>query len=446
MMSRLFHNCTYSFIFWSVLSSLVYAYFSHVVIRHEHLKLGLCIGLLFVAYYFILKIPVKTSFLLGVGLLFRLIFLFSIPNLSQDFYRFIWDGRVLLSGLNPYLFSPTEVLDTSHGLFAHMQDLYHGMGALSTQHFSNYPPFHQIPFVLAAMISGKSIMGSVVLFRILMILADVGIVIFGKKLLSTLALPTKNIFYYFLNPLVIIELTGNLHFEGLMLLFLVLSLYFFYQNNIIRSAVYMSFSVLTKLLPLLLLPIVIYQLKPKKILRYVLLIAVLLAVFFMPFFEHEFLKNYGKTLGLWFTNFEFNSSIYTVMKRWAAHFLGLKLINYMPYIVPFLMTLILMYFLQKKSIGKNSILVKSLWVLTFYFLIASTVHPWYICSLVLLCCFTKYRFAVVWSGTVFLSYFAYHQNHVSDNIIGEVLEYSIFGGYLLYELIVQQRAKASSIS
>lgn len=443
-MSRPLHNSVLPFIFWSALSAFIFVYFSYALERQEHLKLGLCIGLLFVTYYFILKIPVKNSFLVGAGLLYRLIFLFSIPNLSQDFYRFIWDGRVLLSGLNPYLFSPNELMNTHQGLFAQMQILHNGMGVLSAQHFSNYPPIHQLPFVLAALISGKSIIGSVVVFRILIILADVGILVYGKKLLNTLALPTKNIFYYFLNPLVIIELTGNLHFEGLMLLFLVLGLYFLYQNKSKCSAIFMSFSILTKLLPILLLPLLMHRLNLKSILRYLAIIGVLLVLFFLPFFELDFLNNYGKTVGLWFTNFEFNSSVYTVVKICTAHFFGINLIKYIPYIVPALMTIILMYFLSIKSEVKKNIPAQSMWVLTFYLLITTTVHPWYICSLVLLCCFTKYRFALVWSGTVFLSYFAYGQNNVNANIFWEMLEYLIFGGYMVYEFIKQQRAKASS--
>ena len=319
-------------------------------------------------------------------------------------------------------------MNTHHGLFAQMQILHSEMGTLSAQHFSNYPPLHQLPFVLAALITGKSIIGSIVVFRILIILTDVGILVFGKKLLNALTLPTKNIFYYFLNPLVIIELTGNLHFEGLMLFFLVWALYFLYQNKSTRSAIFMSFSILTKLLPILLLPLLIHRLKPKNILRYFAIVGVLLILFFFPFFELEFLNNYGKTVGLWFTNFEFNSSVYTVVKIGVAHFFGINFINYMPYIVPILMTIILMYFLCTKPKEKKNIPAQSLWVLTFYFLSATTVHPWYICSLVLLCCFTKYRFALVWSGTVFLSYFAYGQNNVSANTFWEMLRVFNFWG------------------
>jgi hypothetical protein len=445
MTSRYLHNSVLSFVFWSTLSTFVFIYFSYALERHEHLELGLCVSLLFAAYYFILKTPVQTSFLVGIGLFFRLVFLFSIPNLSQDFYRFIWDGRMLINGLSPYLFSPNDIINTHESIFAQMQILHSGMGTLSAQHFSNYPPIHQLPFVLAALISGKSITGSVAVFRIIILSADIGILVFGKKLLKNLKLPERNIFYYYLNPLIIIELTGNLHFEGLMLLFFIIALVFLQQQKSIQSAVFMSFSILTKLLPILLLPLFIYRLKPKKIMRFYAVIALCIIIAFVPFFEFDFIKNYSNTVGLWFTNFEFNSSIYCLAKILMAHFLGLSLINYMVYITPLLMGMILVYFIRRKYKDTKSIIQISLWVLTFYFLIATTVHPWYVCTLVLLSCFTTYRFAMVWSGSVFLSYFAYHQNVVSENLIWILLEYLIFGGYMMFEVVRQHRAKASSL-
>ena len=165
------------------------------------------------------------------------------------------------------------------------------MGPLSARHFSNYPPIHQLPFVITALISSTSILGSVVGLRMIIILADIGVFIFGVKLLKTLKLPTKNIAYYFLNPLVIIELTGNLHFEGLMLFFLVAAVYFLQQNKILRSGIFMSFSILTKLIPVLFLPLLIQRLGRKNSLRYFGVILLCSLLFTLPFFEVEFLKN-----------------------------------------------------------------------------------------------------------------------------------------------------------
>src|SRR6267378_3268258 len=40
--------------------------------------------------------------------LFRLSLLFSPPYLSDDIYRYIWDGRVQAAGINPYRYIPAD--------------------------------------------------------------------------------------------------------------------------------------------------------------------------------------------------------------------------------------------------------------------------------------------------------------------------------------------------
>lgn len=446
MSSRQINTNKLTFLFWSILSIVAYFYFSYALKRYDHINLGISIALLFTGYYFILKKPIKYSLMVGLGVVFRLIFLFSIPNLSQDFYRFIWDGQLIINGLNPYLFTPNELINTHHTLFTQMEPLYKGMGALSAQHFSNYPPIHQLPFVIAALISKNSILGSVIILRIIIILADIGILIYGKKLLELLKLPTQNIFYYFLNPLVVIELTGNLHFEALMLFFLMVSLYFLYKQKLIHSAIFMGFSILTKLLPVFFLPLLINRLKFKKTLLYSTLIIGCIIVLCLPFFEFQFLKNYGKTVGLWFTNFEFNSSFYSLGKSAMSKNFGIQLIEHMSYVVPFLMAVFTLYFSLQKTTENKKIIQSFFWILTIYFLMSTTVHPWYITTLVFLSCFTNYKFALAWSATIFFSYFAYHKSGVESNTLFELTEYVSVGIVLLFEHIKNKTTTTSSLS
>jgi len=105
------------------------------------------------------------------------------PNLSQDFYRFIWDGELVLSGINPYLQTPDAIMANGEILLSNAQELHNGMGSLSARHFSNYPPLNQLLFAFSAFLGGKSIMGSLIVMRSIIILADIGIYYFGKKLL-----------------------------------------------------------------------------------------------------------------------------------------------------------------------------------------------------------------------------------------------------------------------
>jgi len=144
------------------------------------------------------------KFLLVAGILFRFVFLLAEPNLSQDFYRFIWDGELVITGINPYLHTPNALMEKMEVALVNAQQLHEGMGSLSARHFSSYPPLNQLIFALAALLSGKSIIGSVLVMRLIIVLADVGIFYFGRKLLKNLNRSPHLVFWYFLNPLIII--------------------------------------------------------------------------------------------------------------------------------------------------------------------------------------------------------------------------------------------------
>ncbi len=81
---------------------------------------------------------------------------------------------------------------------AQAQELYSGMGTLNGSHYTNYPPLNQLCFVIAGLFAGKSILGSVIVMRLLIIAADFGTFYFGKRLLEKLKLPAaQHILVYF---------------------------------------------------------------------------------------------------------------------------------------------------------------------------------------------------------------------------------------------------------
>lgn len=57
----------------------------------------------FLIYFIAVKYKVKYGLPLALILLIgtRIPFFFNLPQLSDDFYRFIWDGMLLFNGLNP---------------------------------------------------------------------------------------------------------------------------------------------------------------------------------------------------------------------------------------------------------------------------------------------------------------------------------------------------------
>ena len=101
----------------SLVSLLLYYYFGNILVRSDFNTLISLYSALFILFYFIVKKGKSDFWLLaGIAILFRLIFIPLIPNLSQDFYRFIWDGRMLTQGLNPYLTTPQSFIENSQSL------------------------------------------------------------------------------------------------------------------------------------------------------------------------------------------------------------------------------------------------------------------------------------------------------------------------------------------
>ena len=54
--------------------------------------------------------------ILFFGISFRLVLFFAYPWLSEDFYRFIWDGFVIGENINPYEYTPSELMNNEQVL------------------------------------------------------------------------------------------------------------------------------------------------------------------------------------------------------------------------------------------------------------------------------------------------------------------------------------------
>lgn len=421
----------------ALLSLGFYYTFAYHLNRTDFIKLiSLVAALFFLCYKLIQFEKWNFKFLLFVGLLFRLIFLFAVPNLSQDFYRFIWDGELVRNFINPYLEVPNTLVVQQDIVIANAQELYSGMSELSAKHFSNYPPLNQLIFGLATLLGGKSILGSLVAMRTIIILSDIGIFYFGRKLLKNLNLSPHLVFWYFLNPLIIVELSGNLHFEGVMLFFFLTSLYLLSLKKWLFAAVLYALSIAVKLIPLMFLPLFIKNLGIKKSALFYMVVLVTSLAIWAPFLSSDFLANYSKTLGLWFSNFEFNAGFYNVVKEIAVRFEAKpwELIKTYGKIIPYtIVGIVTLLTFVRKNQHLPTLISSMLWILTAYYVLAATVHPWYIIFLVLLTIFTEYRFSLVWSFLVFLSYYAYSQSDFKEHLGILSIEYIFVYGFLIFE-------------
>ncbi|MBL4643800.1 MAG: mannosyltransferase [Flavobacteriaceae bacterium] len=446
-----------SMILLTSVTVLLYFFFGYNLERAQFFKFLALYAVLFSTYfYFIKKNANNFQFLLGISILFRLVFLFSIPNLSQDFYRFIWDGRMLLEGLNPYLSLPETFINQHSFPVNQALDLYSGMGELNGSHYTNYPPINQLCFLIAAFFANKSIIGSVVVMRLLIIFADVGILYFGKKILAHLKIPVHTIFWYILNPFIIIEMTGNLHFEPVMLFFLVWAIHLLFKNKWVWAAVLIACSITVKLIPFLFLPLffqwfvkrdVSFKKGFLQLIGFYALVIGTTIVLFLPFYSNELIGNYSNSVGLWFRNFEFNASFYYIFREIGHLFRGYNEIEIIGKIIPILTVLFVGFitFFRKNTTPKQ-LITALLFGLSFYYFTTTTMHPWYLATLILLSVFTKYRFPIIWSLVIILSYSAYSNEIYKENLLLISIEYIVVYGFLIWELFFKKQFNPKSIN
>uniref|UniRef100_UPI00404B7C26 hypothetical protein n=1 Tax=Fulvivirga sp. TaxID=1931237 RepID=UPI00404B7C26 len=420
---------------WPVvaLSAILYFYFAYFLERTQTFDISIVYAALFGLYLWTINKEWKAKdlqILIYSAIAFRVLLLVSFPNLSDDIYRFVWDGKLIDAGVNPFAYLPSHYMENNVSVDGLTAELYSKLN--SPNYFTIYPPFAQFLFWMAVAPT-NSILISAGIIRLFIITAEVGTILIGVKLLRQWKLPETNILIYALNPLIILELTGNLHFEAFMIFFLVAAMYFFMQSRMLNTAGFLALSVAAKLLPLMLLPALLKKMKVKKALILYALTGLFIIILFTPFLNSEFIKGMRESVGLYFQKFEFNASIYYLVREYGYWDRGYNIIETAGKdlaLSSLLGILIISIFYPRKL----SIAYPWLLVLTFYLLMSTTVHPWYISSLVILSIFTKYRYAVLWSFLIFFTYAGYTANGFQEQLWITVVEYVAVIGFMVYEI------------
>jgi len=381
---------------------------------------------LFVVYFFLVKTFKNAREVIFLGVFFRLPLLFAVPALSDDFYRFVWDGRLLFNGINPYTILPADFIQTiDFQRIIGDKTIFEKLN--SPNYYTVYPPLNQLIFAASAALSQGSLFGNVVALRVFILLAEI----------SLLFILMKNKYsdkfnLYAFNPLIIIELTGNLHFEGVVMCFLVLAFYVGvkYRKSLVFSSFLFACAVCVKMLPLIFIPLIIRQLGWKKGIAYASMVGLFTVLFFLPFLDRMLIEKLFSSVNLYFQKFEFNASIYYLVRAIGFKIFGYNIIGTAGKIMAFL-TFSGVLFISWKS---KNLFVGALAILTLYFAMATTVHPWYATNLLVIAIFTNFRYPIVWSYTIFLSYATYQTNLYQENLWLVTFEYLLVLGMIIYEL------------
>ena len=145
----------------------------------------------------------RTAGILLVAALLRLILLPLPPTLSDDLVRYVWDGRVVAAGENPYRWAPeapelTPLRDERWRRMPHKE--------VPTV----YPPVALGAFSIAATTPWP--LGAI---KILLVLADLLTCLLLVRLADLRNLPRHRTLLYAWNPLVVLEVAGMGHVDAL---------------------------------------------------------------------------------------------------------------------------------------------------------------------------------------------------------------------------------------
>ena len=382
-----------------------------------------------------------------MSVVFRIALVFATPELSDDFYRFIWDDRLLSAGYSPFSDVPSFYMDPGNTLPGLNNELYDKLN--SQNRFSSYPPVCQLIFWMSAELSPNSIYGSAVVMKVILLLFEIGTLFLIKKLLEALELQARTILVYALNPLVILEIIGNLHFEGVMIFFLLSAFFLMMRGQLTLSSIAFASAVCTKLIPLIFLPVLLRPFGWKKALLYWTATGIITFVLFLPLLSRDIVYGFSTSLGYYFQQFEFNASVYYLVRAAGYAIFGFNIIQFAGPILAVIAALLIfrigfarMSDPMDQGVYRD-LFNRILWCLFIYFVSTTILHPWYIITLLAISLYTPYQFPILWTGLIFLTYAGYEENSFRENLLLVSLEYITLFAYISYETLWTSRKSPS---
>jgi alpha-1,6-mannosyltransferase len=174
-----------------------------------------------------------------IALAMRIPPLLAPPFLSSDMYRYVWDGRVQMAGINPYRYMPADpVLRPlrDRAIFPHINR------AATAR--TIYPPAAQMVFGAVAAVSD-----SILAMKLAMIGFEALACWAMLRLLALVRLPRERLLIYAWNPLAVWAFAGNGHVDAIAIGLLSLALLLRATRRDIWTGIVLGAAILVKFLP-----------------------------------------------------------------------------------------------------------------------------------------------------------------------------------------------------
>lgn len=349
----------------------------------------------------------SSPIIIMVAAAFRLVFLFRSPELSDDIYRYLWDGLTILHGGNPYGFAPLDAKQSASELLSHVNHPHL---------ITIYPPAAQIIFAVGAFLGGT--LG----IKAVLVAADLAACAIMLRILSRMKMPPSRAVLYAWHPVPILEIAGSGHIDGAGIFFLMLAFMlliprkndpvFSSSNNGAAAGLAggaFSLAVLVKLFPVVFFPAFLFLAGRKGRVPFILGAVIGSVALSVPFLPD--LYNMLTTLDIYVRNWEFAGfafqSLHQIFPSGATARQILA--------VSFLLMTAALYaslFRRRKSAAEGAH-AASLFPVAFttaygialaFLLLTPTLHPWYALYLACLLPFVPGVAGLVMTWAVLLSY------------------------------------------
>jgi alpha-1,6-mannosyltransferase len=365
---------------WHLLPIVFFALFSTYVIVLLYVKR-------------ILRGRAALAVIAAFAIMFRLSLLSSPPILSTDIYRYYWEGKVIANGFNPYLYPPDAPQ------LASLRDPV--WEVLNLKFLSaSYPPFLELVLTLIYVA-----FHSVFSYKVVFSIVDMALVWVIYLVLRELKFGRENVIVYAWAPLPIIEVSQTGHNDPVVVLMLFVFFLLFLRAKSMLSANVLGLSVVSKLYPIFLAPVLLKRWGK----RATTVFLVTVAAFYAPLVPMGLEVFRGLLFAINTSNF--NGSIFPALLSllestglFANPGLIVQAITYAVYAGILLWAIFSQHIImfQKSSVMKMSfILIGALLLLNRSF------FPWYVIWIVPFLAFFTSPSWLLLSGTIFLGYVKY---------------------------------------
>lgn len=336
--------------------------------------------------------PLLLLIIILFALLFRLTLFFSEPSLSEDIYRYQWDGTLLNEGINPYEYVPgsselVRLRDARYDMINH-KEIGTPYGPLAIMVFSAAERIHP----------------SVYSMKVPFVLFDCLSIILILRMLAFSGAAKSNIVFYAWNPLVVVEVAGSGHSDSLGVFLLLGVLYFIQRGKYLGAAVGFAFSFMAKYFALLFLPAVL------KYFRRGEWMAIPLVLFAGYFYFGEHLETHVLNLMQVGSDWRFNDSLFSLLLFLTGSFYLSKTL-----VISAMLALSVIVWRSERSLLENAMIM-----IGGALMLTTTVQPWYLLWMVPFLCFSPNR---AWLLLTALTMLAYHVliRYQADGVWAECL-------------------------